>query len=141
MSETATRLLLVACSENFSKTLGRILTRCGYDVDCVQSGEQALASLERQLYDAIISEVHLPGEVCGISLMQQVRAAGHQMPVIFLSERETARIRAALSSHPGAACLQMPLDVDELKEIVATRCATHRADALGGRARAASSGC
>jgi DNA-binding NtrC family response regulator len=118
------RLLLVACSENFCKTLRRILNRCGYEVDCTRSGEEALASLDRGAYDAIISEVHLPGEVCGITLMQQIRAAGHGVPIIFLTEQETARVRAALDAWEGVACLQMPLDVDRLKELVASRCAS-----------------
>lgn len=133
MIERTSRLLLVACSENFCKTLGRILKRAGYEVDCAGSGDEALIRLAWNPYDAIISEVHLPGEVCGISLMQQVRTAGHDAPVIFLAEGETARIRAALASWPGAACLQMPLDVDDLKEIVANRCASARADEAAER--------
>ena len=117
------RLLLVACSENFCKTLRRILSRCGYEVDCARSGEDALGCLERGSYDAIICEVHLPGQMCGISLMEQIRAAGYEVPIIFLTENETARIRAALDAWSGVACLQMPLDVDQLKALVASRCA------------------
>jgi len=120
---SASRLLLVACSENFCKTLRRILNRCGYDVDCARSGEEAIAGLITTSYDAVISEVHLPGPVCGISLMEQIRAAGFAVPVIFLTEQETARIRAAVDSTSGVACLQMPLDVDRLKNLVASRCA------------------
>ena len=118
----SSHLLLVACSENFCKTLRRILARCGYEVECAGSGEEARARLEQTLYDAVISEVHLPGQICGITLMQEIRAAGHQVPVIFLTEQETARIRTALESWQGVACLQMPLDVDRLKELVANRC-------------------
>jgi DNA-binding response OmpR family regulator len=118
-----TRLLLVACSENFCKTLRRILGRCGYAVDCCRSGEDALVCLGLGSYDAVISEVHLPGPVCGISLMEQLRNAGYQLPVIFLTENETARIRTALGAWSGVACLQLPLDVDRLKDLVANRCA------------------
>jgi len=116
------RLLLVACSDNFCKTLRRILSRCGYEVECAGSGEQALTRLADGGFDALISEIHLPGPVCGITLMQEVRAAGHEIPVIFLTEQETARIRAALDAWEGVACLQMPLDVDQLKAVVASRC-------------------
>ena len=117
------RLLLVASSENFCKTLSRILSRCGYEVDSARSGEEALIDLERRSYDAIISEVHLPGPVCGISLMEQIRGAGHEVPVIILTENQTARLRAALDAWRGVACLQLPLDVDRLKDLVASRCA------------------
>jgi DNA-binding NtrC family response regulator len=123
MSGRIARLLLVACSENFCKTLRRILGRCGYEVDCASSGESALASLAGSSYDALISEVHLPGRVCGITLLEQVRAAGHDLPMIILTEQETARVRAALDAERGVACLQMPLDVDRLKAVIASRCA------------------
>ena len=137
MSEPSpSRLLLVTCSENFCKTLRRILSRCGYQVDCARSGEDALSNLSRAGYDAIISEVHLPGEVCGISLMEKVRAAGHAVPMIFLTEQETARIRAAVDSARGVACLQMPLDVDRLKDLVASRCAKSEPPVPGSRSQA-----
>lgn len=129
--QTTTRLLLVACSQNFCKTLGRILSRRGYEVDCATSGEEALASLASHSYRAIISEVHLPGRVCGITLMQQVRAAGHDLPMIILTEQETARVRAALDSWQGVACLQMPLDLDRLTELIASHCVEQRAASNG----------
>ncbi len=116
------RLLLVACNENFRKTLRRILSRCGYAVDCATSGEEALTAVERISYDALISEVHLPGSVCGITLMRQMRAAGRELPIIFLTEEETTRIRAALGTTSRVECLRIPLDVERLKELVARCC-------------------
>ena len=116
------RLLLVACNENFRKTLRRILSRCGYAVDCATSGEEALTHLEGTRYNAVISDVHLPGEVCGITLMHQTRAAGREVPIIFLTEEETTRIRAALETWRGVECLQVPLDVDRLKQLIASCC-------------------
>ncbi len=69
------RLLLIACNENFRRTLVRILCRCGYSVDAAGSGEDALNRLESASYDAVISEVLLPGTVCGLTILDRVRRA------------------------------------------------------------------
>ncbi len=116
------RLLLVVCNQNFRSTLRRILCRCGYQIDCAASGEEALNHLATQRYGAVISDVHLPGQVCGITLMQQVRSAGREVPIIFLTEEETVRIRSALEAGNGVRCLQLPLDVDRLKQMIASCC-------------------
>jgi len=116
------RLLLVVCNDNFRRTLTRILGRCGYTVDGAPSGEEALRRLEESRYDGIISDVHLPGQVSGITLMRQMRAAGRDVPIIFLTEEETTRIRSALESGRGVECLQVPLDLERLKRIVGACC-------------------
>jgi len=118
-SGIAGRVLLVISNENFRRTLSRILARCGYPVECATSGEDALQRLETGSFRAVVSDVHLPGQVCGLTLLQQLRAAGRTIPMIFLTEEATARLRAALESIQGVECLPVPLDIDRLKEIVA----------------------
>lgn len=116
------RILLVVTNANFAATLRRILGRCGYAVDTAGSGEEALGCIEARRYDAIISDVHLPGAVCGLTLLQRMRMAGREAPIIFLTEEETARVRTALESCAGVHCLRLPLDVDRLKQLVAASC-------------------
>ncbi len=113
------RVLLVISNDNFCRTLSRILRRCGYQVECAASGEDALERLEASSFRAVVSDVHLPGQVCGLTLLQQLRAAGRTIPMIFLTEEATARLRRALDSIQGVECLSVPLDIDRLKEIVA----------------------
>jgi CheY-like chemotaxis protein len=118
------RLLLVADNSNFRRTLERILSRCGYCVDGVECGEAALERLAAGPYDAVISEVFLPGDMCGLTVMDRVRRAYPALPVIFLAEQETARLRSVLDSCERVTCLCLPVDVDLLKQVVAqtTRC-------------------
>ncbi|HUI28516.1 MAG TPA: response regulator [Candidatus Kryptonia bacterium] len=114
------RLLLIACNPNFRRTLERILCRCGYTVDGAASGEEALARVESTAYDAIISEVMLPGSVCGLTVLDRVRRHHPNLPIILLTEAETARMRLALEQCAGVKCLTMPVDVDQLKQLIAT---------------------
>jgi DNA-binding NtrC family response regulator len=114
------RLLLIACNQNFRRTLERILCRCGYAVDCAQSGEEALVCIESRPFDAIISEVMLPGAVCGLTILDRVRRQYPHLPIILLTEGETARMRSALDQCHGVNCLTLPVDLDQLKRLIAT---------------------
>ena len=118
---SAKRLLLIACNQNFRRTLKRILCRCGYSVDASDSGEAGLVRLESTSYDAVVSEVFLPGDVCGLTLLDRARRQRPDLPVILLTEGDTARIRSALDRSDGVTCLSMPVDVDQLKRVIAAR--------------------
>jgi len=55
------RLLLVDDEENILRSLQRVLRREPYTVDTAQSGEAALALMEQQKYDLVISDARMPG--------------------------------------------------------------------------------
>jgi DNA-binding response OmpR family regulator len=112
------RILLVAADENFSRTIGRILCRCGYTTEQVCSGEAALEALERQPYDLVLSEVALPG-VCGLTLLCSARQHGRTTPFVLIGAPETERRRWIVSGVDDVHCLPLPLDVDRLKQVVA----------------------
>ena len=114
------RLLLVADNSNFRRTLERILCRCGYAVDGVESGQDALRQLSLTRYDTVISEVFLPGDLCGLTIMDRLRRSYPTLPVIFLAESENSRLRSVLESCERVTCLGVPVDVDQLKQLVAT---------------------
>lgn len=120
MSQTpdSARILVVEGNENFRGTISRILGRCGYQTDVAASGEEAVQSLEQEAYDLVLSEVVLPG-MCGLTMLCTARAHGRQIPFVLLSECETERMRWIMSGVEGVHCLPLPVDVDQLKEVVA----------------------
>ena len=118
LSQASRRILVVAADENSSRTIGRILCRCGYSTDQVTSGEAAIAALERNTYDLVLSEVALPG-VCGLTLLCRARQLGRKTPFVLLGAPETERRRWIVSGVEGVHCLPLPLDVDRLKQVVA----------------------
>jgi DNA-binding response OmpR family regulator len=112
------RILLVASDENFRRTIGRILCRCGYATDSASSGEEAVSALGEQRYDLVVSEVRLPG-ICGLTVLCNARQHGRRIPFILLTEAETERMRWIVSGIDGVRCLGLPVDLDQLKETVA----------------------
>ncbi len=123
------RLLLVACNPNFRRTLERILGRCGYQVDGADSGEAALRLFESKSYDAVISEVVLAGTICGLTVFDRVRRLRPELPIIFLTECETTRLRAVIEQTVRVNCLSLPVDVDQLKQVIARTTANSQASA------------
>lgn len=118
--ERRARLLLVSAEENFDRTLKRILSRCGYFIETVESGPEALARVQDGAYDALIAQVHLRGEWSGLSLLGQLRSRGLQLPVVLLTEEETRRLRATLRATTRAISVTKDADLDYLKSTIAS---------------------
>jgi CheY-like chemotaxis protein len=114
------RILVIAANENFRRTISRILCRCGYTTDLACSGEEAMRALEGEPYDLVLSEVLLPGLVCGLTVLCAAREHGRSIPFILLTECETERLRWIVSGVEGVHCLKLPVDVDKLKQLVAS---------------------
>jgi len=112
------RILVVAADENFRRTIGRILCRCGYATEQASSGEAALEALDRERFDLVLSEVALPG-VCGLTLLCRARQQGRATPFVLLGAPETERRRWIVSGVADVHCVPLPLDVDQLKAVVA----------------------
>ncbi len=82
------RIVLADDNADMRSYVGRLLVAEGYEVDTVADGKAALASVQRQAPDLILSDVMMPG-LDGFGLLRAVRAdpevAG--VPIILLSAR------------------------------------------------------
>src|SRR5680860_1805796 len=65
-------LLLVDDEENILRSLQRILRKEPYDIQSASSGEEALALLETQRFDLVISDARMPG-MDGPSLLSEIK--------------------------------------------------------------------
>jgi DNA-binding response OmpR family regulator len=114
-------VLLVSPEPNFARTLERILGRCGYEVSVAECGERAFERALAEPFDLILSQVDLPGSVCGITLLRRIRERGVTVPVVMLTEQDTVRLREHLACcSPAATCLSKDVDVEVLKSTVAS---------------------
>lgn len=113
------QILLVAPTENFRSTMSRIISRCGYSISTVASGEQALEWLKEGPCDLLVAEAHLPG-MSGLGLLYSLRDRGYAMPVILVAESLTERFRWIVSGMGKVHCLPAPVDLDQLKGLLAS---------------------
>lgn len=80
------RLLLAEDEASLSKAIMTILRKNNYTVDAAYDGIEALEYLEANEYDGVILDVMMP-RMDGISVLQKIRRAGNNVPVLILTAR------------------------------------------------------
>ena len=111
MSEAA--LLLVDDDAPIRRMLERTLTAEGYEVVAAADGGAALAAVERNLPDAIVLDVSMPG-MDGLAVTRRLRAKGLRVPILLLTARDAVHERVAGLDAGADDYLVKPFDVDEL---------------------------
>lgn len=78
------RVLLVEDEPIVRKSLGRQLKHLGLDVVAVGSGPEAMAAAETQVFQAVLSDLAMPG-MDGVSLARHLRQRHPSLPIIIMS--------------------------------------------------------
>lgn len=86
------RLLIVDGEKGISEFLAHSLAGVGYQVECLTTGEEALARLATDPFDLLILELALP-DIDGLRLLEKIRNRKGDIPVIVLSGRATVEER------------------------------------------------
>jgi len=86
------RLLLVEDDPNLAGFVQEGLREERYAVDLAQDGDEGLLMASTIPYDLVILDVMLP-KVDGFTVCRRLRAAGHSVPILFLTARETVADR------------------------------------------------
>jgi DNA-binding response OmpR family regulator len=82
------RILLVEDNRDFAATLAANLEREGYEVAIAPTGPDGLVRARSSAPDLIILDLMLPG-MSGYTLLQRLRDAGHETPVLIMTARGT----------------------------------------------------
>ncbi|MBJ6752346.1 heavy metal response regulator transcription factor [Geomonas anaerohicana] len=86
------RILIIEDEHKAANYLKKGLTENGFSVDIANDGEDGLHLAMTEQYDLIILDVMLPIKG-GWAIIQELREAGKEVPVIFLSARDAVHDR------------------------------------------------
>lgn len=78
------RILLVEDEPIVRKSLGRQLKHLGLEVVAVGSGPEAMAAADSQIFDAVLSDLSMPG-MDGVALAGRLREGHPALPIIIMS--------------------------------------------------------
>lgn len=78
------RVLLVEDEKELSRALARMLTKDGYDVDCVHDGADGLNFAATGMYDLILLDVIMP-KMNGFDVLKELRHRKLETPIIMLT--------------------------------------------------------
>lgn len=79
-----TRVLVVDDMQFEIQNLRQMLVASGFAVDTATNGREALAAVEREAPDCILSDVMMP-VMDGLELLDALRCDGHDIPTIMLT--------------------------------------------------------
>ena len=107
------RVLVVEDSVRMARSLKKGLTEEGYDVDLAGNGNEGLQQARSGDYDLVLLDVNLPG-IDGFAFIRQLRIERSDVPVIFLTARDSVSDRVEGLNFGGDDYLVKPFAFDEL---------------------------
>ena len=118
------RVLVVDDEANMRRVLEIMLSRRGYRTLSAEDGRQALAMLQENPVDLVISDLRMPG-MNGIELLRELRTQGNDLPLIIITAQGT--IESAVEAMRLGACdyLLRPFDNEALDLAIGRVFAVH----------------
>lgn len=107
------RLLIAEDEKNLNKILARHLQDSGYTVDACFDGAEALDYISMADYDAIILDIMMP-QVDGLEVLKEIRKQKLDVPVLFLTARDSVADRVAGLDLGADDYLTKPFAFEEL---------------------------
>jgi len=108
-----TSVLIVEDEESIRESLKLNLELEGYDVSTVADGIHALQKIKSAYFDLIILDIMLP-EMDGIALCEAIRLQQNEVPILFLSAKNSPKDRIEGLRKGGDDYLSKPFDLEEL---------------------------
>ena len=81
------KILIAEDDHELCQLFSHVLMKNGYVVRGVSNGKEALAAMESDYYDLLISDIMMP-KMDGFELVRQLRESGNQTPVMMITARD-----------------------------------------------------
>jgi CheY-like chemotaxis protein len=115
MTNPATRghILFADDEPDVRSAISRLLHAQGFACTCVASGGEVLEQLRRQEFDALVSDIRMPGND-GLSLVESIHQIATGLPVVLLTGAPTVETAARSLRLSVVAYLTKPADGNDL---------------------------
>ncbi|MDD5286251.1 MAG: response regulator [Desulfuromonadaceae bacterium] len=111
------RVLIVDDEADICKMVAICLNKSGFQVDCAENAKEAHELLQQESYDAIVTDVMMPGED-GVAFLGRVHQTWPDLPVIMMTGH--AQLQMAVNAIKNGAFdfVHKPFDFDYMRKIV-----------------------
>ncbi len=113
--ETKSRILLVDDECAIWQILGEKLERSGFDWLGKSSGEEALACLEKEPFDAVVSDLKMPG-MTGMQLLAEIQKRQPHLAFIMVTGEDDIRTAVEAMKHGADDYLVKPFHLEAAVE-------------------------
>ncbi len=115
-------ILLVEDNPEVASATSLLLEELGYSIRWASSAEAALAEIERNGIDVVLSDIVMPGNLDGLGLARAVRRSHPQMPVVLA----TGFSEAGNDALREFRVLRKPFRLEELSRVLASARSSER---------------
>ena len=111
------RVLVVDDEADGRELVARFLKSAGATVQTAASAAEALATVDRETFQVIVSDLAMPGED-GLALVRAIRARGLRTPVVALTAHAGAKMRVQALMAGFNTYIAKPVEPAELSAVV-----------------------
>jgi EAL domain-containing protein (putative c-di-GMP-specific phosphodiesterase class I) len=119
------RVLIADDEPMLLRGLSRVLSRAGFDVVTVSDGRQAADLLTTQEFDAIVSDISMPG-MNGIQLLRAARERDLDVPVLLVTGAPAVETAVEALEYGAFQYLTKPVDSKQFEQVVEKAVQLHR---------------
>ncbi len=107
------KILIAEDDREVRKLFAHVLLKNGYSVREVSNGAEALAAMDEEYFDLIISDIMMP-QVDGYELVRQLRSIGNNIPILMITAKDHFDdMRRGLLSGADDYMIK-PINIDEM---------------------------
>jgi EAL domain-containing protein (putative c-di-GMP-specific phosphodiesterase class I) len=119
------RILIADDEPMLLRGLDRVLTRAGYEVVTANDGHQAAELLNQLEFDAIVSDISMPG-MNGIQLLRRARERDLDVPVLLVTGAPAVETAVEALEYGAFQYLTKPVDAKRFEQAVEKAVQLHR---------------
>jgi EAL domain-containing protein (putative c-di-GMP-specific phosphodiesterase class I) len=112
------KILLAEDDEQVRRSLARSLIAIGYEVVTAENGRLAMTLLGDNAFDVIVSDIAMP-EIDGIQLLRAIRERDTDVPVVLVTGVPDVATAMQAVKLGALVYLPKPIDLDEMKRLIA----------------------
>jgi EAL domain-containing protein (putative c-di-GMP-specific phosphodiesterase class I) len=119
------QVLVVDDDAPTARAFGRILSAAGFAVTLAHDGAEAAAIASKQSFDAILSDIAMPG-MSGIALLRAVREHDLDVPVILITGGPAIESAVEAMEYGALLYLIKPIEALQLEEVITRAVRLHQ---------------
>jgi len=108
------RLLIVDDDRSMRAALYESLSSCGYEVETVENGADALARFKEEQFAVVVTDMRMP-KMSGLDVLRGIKKLSPQTPVILITAYGTVNTAVEAMKEGAAEFIMKPFSLDDLE--------------------------
>ena len=107
------RIIYIEDEKKQRHTLGRELSKQGFEVTAASSGQEGLVAVKKNSSDVILCDLNMP-DMSGLEVLKEIRSLDKEVPVILLTAHGSVEQAVKALKHGATDFLLKPLQIHKI---------------------------